>query len=70
MRRMLFLPALLVGLIVGLTIGYIAYKITGGTLNFHGWLANEYFGHPIGALLWAVGGALVAMAATYFKYKV
>jgi len=69
MRRLLFLPALLVGLIIGLVIGYVGYKISGGSLNFHGWLANEYFGHPVGALLWASGGALVAMAVTYLKYK-
>jgi hypothetical protein len=28
MRRLLFFPALLVGLIIGLAIGYVAYKIT------------------------------------------
>jgi hypothetical protein len=63
------LSGVLAGLSIGLAIGYVGYKITGGTLNFHGWLANEYYGHPVGVLIWAIGGALVAVTATYFKYK-
>jgi hypothetical protein len=55
-KRLLFLPAILIGIIVGLAIGYIAYKATGGPLNFHGWMANEYFGNPVGAFQWAIGG--------------
>ena len=60
------LSGVLVSLSIGLAIGYVGYKITGRTLNFHGWLTNEYYGHPP---IWAIGGALVAMTATYFKYK-
>ena len=69
MKRLLYFPALLAGLIIGLVIGYVWYKIFGGNLNFHGWLANEYFGDPVGALLWATSGAIVSLAATYLKYK-
>jgi hypothetical protein len=70
MRRLLYLPALLAGLIVGLVVGYVWYKISGGDLNFHGWLANEYFGDPVGALRWAIGGAIVFLAAMYLKYRI
>jgi hypothetical protein len=48
MNRRIFLPAILIGIIVGLAVGYVAYKATGEPLNFHGWMANEYFGHPVG----------------------
>jgi hypothetical protein len=58
-----------VGLIIGLVTGYVRYKVIGGSLNFHGWLANEYFGDPAGALLWATSGAVVCLAAVYLKYK-
>lgn len=68
MNRLVLLPAVLIGIIFGLVIGYVAYKITGGSLNFHGWMANEYFGHPVGAFLWAIGGALVAVTAAYIGY--
>jgi len=69
MNRLLLLPAILVGIIIGLAIGYVAYKITGGSLNFHGWMANEYFGQPVGAFLWAIGGALAAVIAAHIKAR-
>jgi uncharacterized membrane-anchored protein YitT (DUF2179 family) len=68
-KRLLFLPAILIGIIVGLAAGYMAYKATGGPLNFHGWMANEYFGNPVGAFQWAVGGAIVAVVAVYIRAK-
>ena len=68
-KRLLFLPAILIGIIVGLAIGYIAYKATGGPLNFHGWMANEYFGNPVGAFQWAIGGVIVAVAAAYIRAR-
>jgi hypothetical protein len=68
-NRLLFVPAVLVGIIVGLAVGYVAYKATGGPLNFHGWMANEYSGHPVGAFLWAIGGAVVFVAAAFIQAR-
>ena len=60
---------MLIGIIIGLATGYIAYKVAGGPLNFHGWTANEYFGHPVGAFLWAIGGAFVAVIAAFIRMR-
>ena len=51
------------------TMRSAAHKATGGPLNFHGWMTNEYFGHPVSAFLWAIGGVLVAVIVAYIKTK-
>jgi hypothetical protein len=66
MKRLFYLPAILIS---GLTIGYFVYKATGGPLSFHGWIANEYFGHPVGAFLWTIGGVAVAVTAAYTRTR-
>jgi hypothetical protein len=56
-----------IGAVLGLAIGYVAYKATGGLFDFSGWITQFGFGRPLDALLWALGGAIVGAAAAYLR---
>lgn len=57
-----------IGAVLGLAIGFVAYKATGGFWDFVGWITPGLVAaEPRDALLWAIGGAIVGAAAVYIR---
>jgi hypothetical protein len=68
MNLRLFIPAALIGAVVGLAIGFTVHKATGELGDFSVWISpTHYFGRPLEALIWMIGGIIVALAAAYLR---
>jgi hypothetical protein len=62
-----FIALGIIGAIVGLAIGYVAYKATGGLFDIYNWATREFGGRPLDALFWTIGGAAVGFALAYLR---
>jgi hypothetical protein len=62
-----FIALGVIGAILGLAIGYVAYKATGGFFDIWSWATHPYSGRRVDALFWTIGGAAIGVAAAYFR---
>lgn len=66
-----FIPAIVLGAVLGIAAGYSIYKIGGGRLDFLKWANPIYvFGGGYDVYLWAVGGVIVAGAISVMWPKI
>jgi hypothetical protein len=64
---MRFSLAGIIGAVLGLAVGHVSFKATGGFGTFTGWINNFNFGGHQNPIFWAVGGTIVDMATGWLK---
>jgi LDH2 family malate/lactate/ureidoglycolate dehydrogenase len=68
MNPRLFLAGAVIGAVLGLAIGYVTHKATGGLGDFFVWINPEhFFGRFHDAMSWMIGGIVVGIAATFLR---
>ncbi len=58
-----YVPAVIIGAILGLAIGFAVYQLSGGTYNIVGYVLE--FHRSRDALFWILGGVFVAGAVAF-----
>jgi hypothetical protein len=70
MRAKTFIPAILIGAVFGLAIGFTVHRATTyGTDNFTVWVSDVYSGYNYDSLFWTLGGVIVAAAIVLILAK-
>jgi hypothetical protein len=64
--RTLF-PAIVIGAILGLALGYTLNRVTAGIDDFSIWISDAYTGYNYDALFWTLGGVIVAWAIAFIR---
>jgi H+/Cl- antiporter ClcA len=68
MNLRIFIPAIVIGAVVGLAVGYITFKATGGRVDFVVWISPDHpSGHATDALMWMIGAMVVAGAVAFLR---
>ena len=58
-----YIPAVIIGALGGLGIGFAVYQMSGGSMNIVGFVLEFHRGRD--AMFWIFGGALIAGAITF-----